>query len=75
MGESNISLIDLGKLSEPATKLIDTVANAVGVTYEPTRVRRKAKAEADATIIIAKSHQEIRGIELRAAERLRKREV
>ena len=34
MGESNVSLLDLGKLSEPATKLIKAVSRAVGVLYE-----------------------------------------
>lgn len=42
------SLINLGELSKPATVLIEKVSDAIGVVYEPTRIRRRAKAEADA---------------------------
>jgi uncharacterized repeat protein (TIGR03899 family) len=75
MEQSGISLIDLGKLSEPASKLIDAVSNAIGVIYEPTRIRRKAAAEADAAIILAENRYDVREIEYRAAERIRKRET
>lgn len=42
------SLIDLGDLSKPATVLVEKVCNAVGILYEPRRIRQRAKAEADA---------------------------
>lgn len=52
---SSESLSDLSKLSEPITKLIDSIRGAVSVLYEPTRIRKKAKAEAEAIRTIAKS--------------------
>lgn len=67
--------IDLTGLSAPATKLIEVVSNAIGVVYEPTRIRRRAKAEADSALILAKSKEEVYGIELRATERLVSREL
>lgn len=64
------SLINLGDLSKPATVLVEKVCNAVGVIYEPTRIRRKAAAEADASKIAALATLELREIEQRALERL-----
>ena len=64
------SLINLGDLSKPATVLIEKVCNAVGVIYEPTRIRRKAAAEAEASKIAAVASLELRDIEQRALERL-----
>jgi hypothetical protein len=69
MGDKGFSLVDLGKLSEPATKIVEAVRSAAGVLYEPTRIRRRAKAEADAAVIFAKNKEEVQEIELRAAER------
>ncbi len=46
------NLTDLGNLSEAASKLIEAVSNFTGIIFEPTRIRRKAKAEADAKLIL-----------------------
>lgn len=75
MSDTNFSLIDLKALSMPATKLIEAVRSAVGILYEPTRIRQKAKAEADAAIILAKNQAEVREIEVRASERLQDKEL
>ncbi len=72
MSEQTISLLEIGK---PASKLIEAIQSAVGVLYEPTRIRSKAKAEGDAAIILAKAKEEVQDIELRAVRRLRTREV
>lgn len=54
-------------LSKPAMKLIETVASAVGILYEPTRIKRKGRAEshvirmkgeANADAIRSKAHGE-----------------
>lgn len=71
MADTNVSLIDLKALSEPACKLIDSVSGAIGALYEPTRIRRKAEAEADAKITLAKGEQKVLDLEARAAERRR----
>lgn len=63
-------LINLGDLSKPATVLVEKVCNAVGVVYEPTRIRRKAHAEADASKIAALAQIDLKDIERRALERL-----
>ena len=67
------SLIDLKALSEPACKLIDAVSNSIGVVYEPTRIRRKAKAEAEALVVMAKGEEE--ALAARAAVRLSTQEI
>ena len=64
------SLINLGDLSKPAAVLIEKVCNAVGIVYEPTRIRREALAEAEASKIAAIGAIELREIEQRALERL-----
>ena len=67
------SLIDLKALSEPACKLIDAVSNTIGVLYEPTRIRRKAKAESDAILIMAKGEAD--ALALRTARRISTQET
>jgi hypothetical protein len=69
MPENN-ALINLGDLSKPATVLIEKVCNAVGVLYEPTRMRRAARAEADADRIKALARVELTALQERAVERL-----
>jgi hypothetical protein len=68
-------LINLGDLSKPATVLVEKVCNAVGVVYEPTRIRRKARAEADATQILAAGQIEVDALQRRALERLAHQEA
>lgn len=63
-------LINLGDLSKPATVLVEKVCNAVGVVYEPTRIRRKAQAEAEAAQILAVGQIEVDALQRRALERL-----
>ncbi|MGC1010332.1 DUF2806 domain-containing protein [Pantoea agglomerans] len=72
-----MSLIDLSLsgLSEPGTKLIEKVSDAIGVLYEPTRIRKKAKAESDAKRTELISRLELDGIEKRAVERFIRRET
>lgn len=67
------TLIDLKALSEPACKLIDSVSNAIGVLYEPTRIRRKTKAESDALVIMAKGEAD--ALTFRAAKRVSTQET
>lgn len=75
MSKTGFSLLDLSSLSEPATKLIDTVASGAGILYEPTRIRRKARAEADAAAILARGNEEVQEIDLRVAERFANNEL
>lgn len=45
------SIVNLGDLAKPATVLIEKISGAIGVCYEPTRIKRKARAEAEAKTI------------------------
>jgi len=64
------SIINLGDLAKPATVLIEKVSNAVGVLYEPRRIRKKAEAEAEAEKIKVLAGIELTEIQQRGIERL-----
>lgn len=69
MADGN-SVINLGDLAKPATVLIEKVSNAVGVLYEPRRIKKIAEAEAEAEKIKAIANIELSEIEQRGLERL-----
>lgn len=73
MPEEN-PLAALGKLSEPASKLVDKISEAVGGLCKPWQIRRVAEAEADAAIIQAKSQIEITELQRRTFHRFAKEE-
>jgi hypothetical protein len=64
----NNPLIDLGSLAQPATVLIQKVCDAVGIVYEPMRIRRKAAADADAAELQALATIKVKKLELSALE-------
>ena len=68
MADGN-SLINFGDLSKPATVLIEKVSSAVGIIFEPTQIKRKARAESEAEKIKAVARIELKEIEHRALER------
>lgn len=68
MGDSN-SVIDIGKLAEPATKLVEKISDAIGGIAKPWQIRRVARAEADAEIIKAQAAIEVTDLQKRALER------
>lgn len=63
------ALINIGELSKPVTTLIEKIADATGVLYEPQRIRRRAKAEADADLVKAQTHIAISDLQRRALQR------
>lgn len=69
------SLIDLKGISEPLTKLIETVSKGVGAIYEPVGKVRNAKAEAKVIRILAEANNEVSSLEARALERVSFREI
>lgn len=69
------SIVDLGKLSEPITALINRAADAGSVIYEPTRIVRKAKAEAKADKVRTLSDVEVKDIRLRAQLRIEQEQI
>jgi hypothetical protein len=67
--DKSISLVNLGKLSKPADTLIQKVSSALGGVFEPWQIKRVAKAEAEASLIKAKSEIEITDLHRRAMHR------
>lgn len=60
----------LTAISQPVNTLIEKIASGVGILYEPTRIRKNAKAQADANKIDAISKLEIEDIQKRALTRI-----
>jgi uncharacterized repeat protein (TIGR03899 family) len=66
----DISMVNLNGLSRPLVKLIEAVQSGVGAWFEPHRIRRKAKAEKDAMVTIAKGEVQKQEVFARAARRI-----
>ena len=66
---SDISLIKLGKFAKPLNTFIEKIADAVGIRYEPHRIRNKAEAEAEAARTRAQSEIELTDMRRRAEQR------
>lgn len=64
-----MGMSDLAGLSKPADTLIKRLSNAVGIFYEPYRIRQKAQAEADAKLIATKADIEATALQKRAFDR------
>ncbi len=66
---SNNSLINLGELSKPVTVLIEKISDAVGILYEPRRIKNVANAEAKAEKIRTEADIEKTDLQRRAERR------
>ncbi|MGB7925568.1 MAG: DUF2806 domain-containing protein [Pyrinomonadaceae bacterium] len=66
---------DLAGLSQPLTKLIDAISSGIGNLYEPTHIRRKAKADADAQLILTEAEIKAEELKRRRDERVEFREL
>jgi hypothetical protein len=66
---SDSPLIKL-ELGTAANTFVEKVAAGFGVLYEPKRIRKKAKADADAMVTLAKAKSKVTQIEKRAIQRL-----
>lgn len=64
------ALVNVGELAKPVTVLIEKISNAVGVLYEPTAIRRKASAEADALQLRTLGELAATDLQKRAMQRL-----
>ncbi len=69
MSDETNALINIGDLAQPATTLIEKIADATGVLYEPYRIKKRAKAEAEAELIKAESQIKIDDLRRRALQR------
>jgi hypothetical protein len=63
------SIINLGKLSKPATVLVEKISEAVGGVFKPYQIVRVAKAQAEAEKIQAQAKIEITDLQRRAMQR------
>jgi len=70
-----MSLVDLGKLAEPATALVNRVSDAVGGIAKPWQIKRVAKADAIAVRIAAEANVEVNEIEQRGLQRMIKEQA
>ncbi len=67
---NGFSLISVdGKISEPATALINKISDAVGGYFKPRQIRLVAEAEAEAEIITAKAQIKATQLQRRAVTR------
>ncbi len=66
MTDNSLIKIDLGKLSEPATALVEKIHDAMGGICKPYQIVRVAKAEAKAARIGAESDIEVTDLQRRA---------
>jgi hypothetical protein len=69
MGDS-VSLIDIGKLAEPAKVLIEKISDAVGWVAKPYQIKRVANAEVEAEKIKAIAQIELTEIQNRGLVRM-----
>ncbi|HSX34678.1 MAG TPA: hypothetical protein VLF62_03490, partial [Candidatus Saccharimonadales bacterium] len=74
-GEPNNGIQVNLDLTKPITVFIEKAANAAGIIYEPIRIKRKAKAEAEATITTIKAEMRSANIRQRAIKRLEIEEI
>src|SRR5438105_12093978 len=65
----------LAALTEPICKLLDSVRACVGTLYEPMQIRKRAEAEADAMLIMARADAKRQELASRAAHRLALQEL
>ena len=70
MSDPSGPLINVGDLAQPVTTFIEKVSDCVGIIYEPRRIVRKAKAEAEADRIKALARLEIGDFERRTLNRM-----
>ncbi|HGW5509360.1 TPA: DUF2806 domain-containing protein [Citrobacter koseri] len=61
--------VDFSGLSEPATKLVEKISDAIGVLYEPTKIKKIAKAHSEVKKIELQSSIELTELEERALQR------
>lgn len=62
----NKSLVNLGDWAKPVNTLIEKISSAVGILYEPKRIVKQAKAEAEADKIKVINNLEIEDLQKRA---------
>ena len=74
LAEFSLIKID-GELTKPATLLVEKVAAALGIIFEPTIIKRNAKAEAEVEKIKAVTKLEITALEQRALSRMVQQEA
>jgi hypothetical protein len=68
-------IVDLEKLSEPLTKLVDVISKGIGRLYAPFGTIRQARADAEARVILARADAKAIEIRERVQARIEYREA
>ncbi len=64
--KSLVKIEDVVGISQPVTRLIDKISDAIGTLYEPRRIRNVAEAESEAALIKEESQIKINELQQRA---------
>ena len=75
VAEKKFSMINIDALSKPAEILVERISDAVGGVFRPYQIRRVAKAEAEARIILTRGQIRSTELERRALHRFLNEEV
>lgn len=62
-------------LTKPITTLVERTFDLVGVLHEPTRIKKRAEADAEAKLILAKADMKVGAVEQRAIQRMVREET
>jgi len=73
--EESLINLDIGKLTKPATILIEKIAEAIGGLFRPYQIRRIAEAEAQAEKVRTLSQIEVTELQQRAMRRFLREEA
>lgn len=68
--KGGVTTLSVALGSKPAAIFVEKVSGMLGWAIEPTTIKRKARAEAAASIIKAEAEQEIKSLEQRSAARM-----
>jgi hypothetical protein len=68
-------LARLGDLAKPATVLIEKISDAVGGVFKPFQIVRVARAEAEASLILAETQIQVTDLHRRAGRRFLEQEA
>ncbi len=72
MMQNEITIV--GNLAKPIDTLINKIADATGILYEPVRIRKKAKAEVEASLIKLENELQQRALQRLVIEEIKKQE-
>ena len=70
-----MEISNLTGLEKPLTAVVKAIQSATGVLYTPTRIKKEAAANAEATVIKTQNDLYLKELEARALGRIKEREM